>query len=542
MPMVKYMNIRTRLKMIFLIYFIFTIKSINTSTQVCNGPLGMTSGEIRDWQITASSTLWDSDCHEKNARLYQPSDRAWCARHKSDSEWLQIDLGISAKISGVLTQGRANKEEYVISFMVSYSTDAYRWQYLVDRYGNQKIFSANTDSYSVRHNYFDEAIIARFIKFHPIQWYSHPSLRVEIIGCQECKQYLGLPPYGKISASTSWPYRRRASCQPEDGYIMSNKGWCSRKRYKHDQWLEFDLGHPSTVTSLITKGRGDTTQDQWVTKYKVSFSNDTRLWLYYKDKSQIEPKEFSANNDRDSERIHFLNEPFFARYVRLHPVEWHNHVSMRAAILGCPHQDACFPGYFRVNSEAQCVENMAYKKQTWTNDRNRHQQSTGATTELKSRSARETNGDPSLAVDGLEESLDWSKCATIDNYFVRKPVWMVDLGRVTNIAGVMLRTWHANNKANNSLISSSIYRDYLANLDRYNVYVDQRPRRYRFKNANLCSFITRTDQALTSSSRLHFQCQRALRGRFVYIEADGITDRWNKLFTAVLCEVFVYEQ
>jgi hypothetical protein len=47
----------------------------------------------------------------------------------------------------------------------------------------------------------------------------------------ECKQYLGLPPYGKISASTSWPYRRRASCQPEDGYIMSNKGWCSRKRY-----------------------------------------------------------------------------------------------------------------------------------------------------------------------------------------------------------------------------------------------------------------------------------------------------------------------
>ena len=47
----------------------------------------------------------------------------------------------------------------------------------------------------------------------------------------ECKQYLGLSPYGKISASTSWPYRRRASCQPEDGYIMSHKGWCSRKRY-----------------------------------------------------------------------------------------------------------------------------------------------------------------------------------------------------------------------------------------------------------------------------------------------------------------------
>ncbi|CAF5187416.1 unnamed protein product, partial [Rotaria magnacalcarata] len=94
----------------------------------------------------------------------------------------------------------------------------------------------------------------------------------------------------------------------------------------------------------------------------------------------------------------------------------------------------------------------------------------------------------------------------------------------------------------NSSVSSSVYRDYLANLDRYNVYVHLRPRRYRFKDTNLCSFITRTDQALTSSSRLHFQCQRPLRGRFVYIEADGSTDRWNKLFTAVLCEVFVYEQ
>jgi hypothetical protein len=47
----------------------------------------------------------------------------------------------------------------------------------------------------------------------------------------ECKQYLGLPPYGKIRASTTWPSRRRSSCQPEDGYLMSNKGWCSKKRY-----------------------------------------------------------------------------------------------------------------------------------------------------------------------------------------------------------------------------------------------------------------------------------------------------------------------
>lgn len=61
----------------------------------------MIDGQIRDWQITASSTRREGDCHEKNARLYRSIDRAWCAQQKSDSEWLQIDLGVTAKVSHI---------------------------------------------------------------------------------------------------------------------------------------------------------------------------------------------------------------------------------------------------------------------------------------------------------------------------------------------------------------------------------------------------------------------------------------------------------
>jgi hypothetical protein len=66
-----------------------------------NGPLGMSNGEIKDWQITSSSTyphLWDPDCHEKYSRLYLDNGKSWCAKHRSDSEWLQIDLGVAAKV------------------------------------------------------------------------------------------------------------------------------------------------------------------------------------------------------------------------------------------------------------------------------------------------------------------------------------------------------------------------------------------------------------------------------------------------------------
>jgi len=66
-----------------------------------NGPLGMTTGAIADTQITSSSTYpsnWDAGCHERFGRLYQPDRLSWCAKYKSASEWLQVDLGVPAKV------------------------------------------------------------------------------------------------------------------------------------------------------------------------------------------------------------------------------------------------------------------------------------------------------------------------------------------------------------------------------------------------------------------------------------------------------------
>jgi len=67
-----------------------------------NGPLGMISGDIEDWQISASSSYpaaWDAGCHTRNARPYIANGKGWCARLKSQSEWLQIDLGVVTTVS-----------------------------------------------------------------------------------------------------------------------------------------------------------------------------------------------------------------------------------------------------------------------------------------------------------------------------------------------------------------------------------------------------------------------------------------------------------
>jgi lactadherin len=308
--------------------------------QACvhNGPLGMTTGAIQNSQISASSNYppeWDKGCNQNFARVYQPNGLGWCSKFKSASEWLQVDLGVPAKVTGLMTQGRGDGSEWVTSFLVSFSLDAYHWQYITDQYGNQRVFEGNTDSYSVKHSYLDEAIIARYVKFHTAQWNKHPSMRVEIIGCQVCKTPLALPPYGKVTASSERSPDGGSSCQPEDGYIITNKAWCA-KSDNTEQWLQFDIGPPTLVTGLVTKGRGDGPKKHWVTKFRVSYSNDTHVWHYYKENS-LNIKDFGGNVDREFDRYHFLGRPFVARFIRFHPVDWHKHISMRAGLLGCPY-------------------------------------------------------------------------------------------------------------------------------------------------------------------------------------------------------------
>lgn len=105
------------------------------------------------------------------------------------------------------------------------------------------------------------------------------------------------------------------------------------------------------------------------------------------------------------------------------------------------------------------------------------------------------------------------------------------------------------------------YREYMQNLDKLTVYVDGRGGREGGGGAadtppagggggtaggagglkdNVCGFISRFNDALFQPL-LHIQCATPLKGRYVYIEAVGVANRWTRLFSAILCEVMVYQ-
>jgi hypothetical protein len=84
--------------------------------------------------------------------------------------------------------------------------------------------------------------------------------------------------------------------------------------------------------------------------------------------------------------------------------------------------------YLPVYSNA--VANIAYKKETWVNSRRqmkRHAQSTWV------------RGHAARAVDGNTDQ-QLHSCTILDNFYIEKPVWMVDLGTVQRVSGVIIMT------------------------------------------------------------------------------------------------------
>ena len=92
---------------------------------------------------------------------------------------------------------------------------------------------------------------------------------------------------GQITASTVRDVNH-ASFQGRLHYlaIPGKAGSWSAKFNNLDQWLQIDLGNQLIkITGLATQGRNNF--GQWVTKYKVQYSDDGANFRYYSDQCEI---------------------------------------------------------------------------------------------------------------------------------------------------------------------------------------------------------------------------------------------------------------
>lgn len=75
---------------------------------------------------------------------------AWLSKFNDQYQWFQIDLKEIGIVSGVLTQGRCDADEWITKYSIQYrSMETLNWIYYKDQTGNNRVRTHNS-SYSNR--------------------------------------------------------------------------------------------------------------------------------------------------------------------------------------------------------------------------------------------------------------------------------------------------------------------------------------------------------------------------------------------------------
>ncbi|XP_061862795.1 coagulation factor VIII isoform X7 [Colius striatus] len=311
--------------------------------QNCRNSLGLASGHIADSQITASGHY--GQWAPYLARLGNTgSINAWSTDRSN--AWIQVDLLHLMIIHGIKTQGARQKFSslYISQFVVFYSLDGQKWKkYKGNATSTQMLFFANVDAAGVKENSFSPPIVARYVRINPTHHSIRSTLRMELLGCDlnSCSMPLGMENRGipdqRISASSystnvfsSWaPSQARLNLQGR------TNAW-RPKNNSPSEWLQVDFEVTKKVTAIITQGAKAVFTNMFVKEFAVSSSQDGVHWSPVLQDGK--EKLFKANQDHSSTVMNPLEPPLFARYVRLHPRRWHNHVALRTEFLGCDTQ------------------------------------------------------------------------------------------------------------------------------------------------------------------------------------------------------------
>ncbi|KAM7045154.1 coagulation factor VIII [Molossus nigricans] len=309
----------------------------------CQSPLGMASGRIRDFQITASGQY--GQWAPKLARLhYSGSINAWST--KDPFSWIKVDLLAPMIIHGIMTQGARQKFSslYISQFIIMYSRDGKKWQsYRGNSTGTLMVFFGNVDSSGIKHNIFNPPIIAQYIRLHPTHYSIRSTLRMELMGCDlnSCSIPLGMENKAisdaQITAS-SYLNNMFATWSPSQARLhLQGRTNAWRPQVNNpEEWLQVDFQKTVKVTGITTQGVKSLLISMYVKEFLISSSEDGQNWTSFRQNGKV--KVFQGNQDSFTPVVNSIDPPLLTRYLRIHPQSWVHQIALRLEILGCETQ------------------------------------------------------------------------------------------------------------------------------------------------------------------------------------------------------------
>ena len=110
------------------------------------------------------------------------------------------------------------------------------------------------------------------------------------------------------------------------GRLDSEQGW-SAQNNTVGEWYQLDNGVVGKIAGVAIKGRA-AAYDQWVKTFKVQSKGATGTW------SDVDSgKVYTGNTDMETQVDVTFDAPVDARYIRIYPQTWNNHMSLRADIV-----------------------------------------------------------------------------------------------------------------------------------------------------------------------------------------------------------------
>ncbi|XP_077420985.1 lactadherin-like isoform X2 [Vanacampus margaritifer] len=319
----------------------------------CISLLGMEGGAIAESQISSSSVhygilglqRWGPELARLNN---QGIVNAWTSAVHDKNPWIEVNMQKKMRLTGIITQGasRMGTAEYIKAFKVSSSFDGKTYvTYRMDGQRRVKILVGNTDNESTKTNLFDPPIVAQYIRIIPVVCRKACTLRMELVGCElnGCSEPMGMKSRlisdGQLSASSSFRTWGIDSFTWLPQFARLDKqgktnAW-SPSQNNRSEWIQVDLEKTKRLTGIITQGAKDFGVVQFVSVFKVAYSNDEESWSTVKDINTGSDKLFYGNIDNNSHMKNVFEPPFYARFVRVVPWEWHERITLRMELLGC---------------------------------------------------------------------------------------------------------------------------------------------------------------------------------------------------------------
>ncbi|KAK5617685.1 hypothetical protein CRENBAI_001663 [Crenichthys baileyi] len=144
--------------------------------KVCLHGLGVEDGNITDFQLSASSSIGSFTANK--ARLNGNS--CWMPSGSATSSWIQVNLGQTRKVTGIVIQGCPHNDHWVTKFKLQHSMDGASW---TDYSSDGDFFLGSTDRNTPDTQLLGTPVSAQYVRLLPQDFSVQAGLRFDVLGC-----------------------------------------------------------------------------------------------------------------------------------------------------------------------------------------------------------------------------------------------------------------------------------------------------------------------------------------------------------------------